>query len=230
MNFFLLIAMTSCGFHGCSQYTAAKGSSLRRPAVSTESAKGFQALKINAIALLPLEVLPTAISQNPDAAVLNPKVFDTQLVQMLENRTSLEIINSREVARTNQAASELKTFNTPERNLTQKERARKFGSQLQAQGVLYGVITHFDQSTGSKFGAERPASVGFKLWLVDPVSGRDVWTAKYENSEQPISENLFRLGEKLKSGVGFRSAEELLGLGFSAAADELEKLRKSPAK
>jgi len=197
---------------GCSGFKVSSGTKLQRAPLTTELGKNFQPLKVNSIVLLPL--------RGDEEASTMPANVHELLVSAFERKTSMEILNRTQAAKT---ADELSHAENKAQALRQT--AADFGRAMGAQGVLFGIVTHYNLSSGSKFGADSLASTGFRLWLIDPRNSQTLWTASYENTEQPLSENLFRLGEKVKSGVGFRDADELLKTGFEAAAEELERSR-----
>jgi len=159
--------------------------------------------------------LSTSVPGSAVAPELNER-----LLGAFERKTSLDLINRSERERSDK---EIKKAQSVPQSL--KAQSALAGKAVNAQGVLFGVVTNFEESSGSRYGADRLAAAGFKLWLIDPKTLELLWTASYENAEEPLSENLFRLGEKMKSGVGFRTADELMQLGFDAAADEIESLR-----
>jgi hypothetical protein len=104
------------------------------------------------------------------------------------------------------------------------ERAASLGKALSVQGVLYGSVTHYAGIHA------RDADVGFKLWLLEPSSGRTLWSATYAKTNKPLSENLFRLKEMLDKGLELEGRVELVNGGFKEAATKLEALRIGDAK
>lgn len=201
---------------GCSSYSPTGGTKVQQPALRTDQARGFKPLLINSLAVMPFT--PSTLAAD------YPPTLDDDFLNALEQRTSLALLNHSERAKVEEALKASAGVGP-----TAAQRASAFGKNVGAQGVLYGTVTKYQQSSGSKYGAEQLAAAGFRLWLIDPTSGQVLWSASYDNTEQPLSENLFRLGEKMKSGVGFRSADELMRLGFSSVADELQRLRELSA-
>src|SRR5690606_18309868 len=101
----------------------------------------------------------------------------------------------------------------------------ELGRALGAQGALFGVVNQYEESDGSRYGASRASAVSFKLWLLDLSTNQVVWQATYQNREQSLTENLFRVGQALKDGVGFKSSIQLAENGFRDAAEALEAVR-----
>ncbi len=213
-RFFLLFFV--CALFACTPSgSPGQNGVVRRSPLTSESAKQFQAVRVNSILVMPL-------SGSAPGEPISPGLTEL-LMGSLERKTSLDLVNRSDRDR---ATNEIRKAQTLPQAL--KAQSALAGKALDAQGVLYGVITNYEESSGSRLGADRLASAGFKLWLIDPKTSQTLWTASYENAEEPLSENLFRLGEKMRSGVGFRTADELIQLGFDAAADELESLRHTP--
>jgi hypothetical protein len=166
---------------------------------------------------MPLE---TAVGSRVPSDTLSK--LDEMLLDAFEVGTSLEILNTAQPEATQAALRASKKEGLPPIS-----RAQALGESLAAQGTLFGVVSRFEDSDGSRFGASRPSSVGFKLWLFNIERREVVWSASYQNTEQSLSENLFRVKEVLKEGVGFRSSAQLARYGFTEAAKELERQRSA---
>ena len=187
-----------------------------RKALSYEAAKQFQPKKMNAVAVLPFEDGPENVLGKELSARLTQR-----LVAALEVGTSLEILNTTEPQRLKTAAQEVETLAAP-----LQTKATMFGSKLTAQGVLYGVVQKYDaQTEGTSLGSYNPSGASFTLWLVDPEAKQVLWTATYERTQQPLSDNLLNVPQALNQGVGFRTSEQLIESGFQQAAEALESLR-----
>lgn len=146
--------------------------------------------------------------------------LDTALIDAFELDTSVEILNKESP----QAVS-LSVEKKWKESGAPLSRALAVGQELEAQGVLFGVINKYVERSGSAYGASRSSELGFRLWLLDVEKRKVVWTATYRNAEQPLSENLFRVGEALQEGLKFHTTAELAASGFSSAASAFEKLR-----
>ena len=217
-------AASTFAVSGCAEINSSQTSSQPRrpaanPSLTVDASKHFVPLRVNVIAVMPLEadtasnLLPNSFSE-----------LNQSLVQAVQRGTSLEITN---VTRTEAMNNAVK--GVAGSAVSMRERACQVGKAVQAQGVLFGVVTKYEESSGSRFGADKLARAGFRLWLVEPATNKLLWTASYENEEQPLSDNLLRLREKVRSGVGFRSATELAKFGFDSAAKDLQSRRESLA-
>lgn len=200
----------------CSGYSITGGPGpLVKKSLTTEPSPTFRPTKINVLAILPLEH-GTSASFSPQTK----EMLTALLIEAFHSGTSMEIVNAVQPKLVQNVWSEIARNPLP-----LQTRAASYGSRLHSQGVLYGVINHYQQLQGSGYGASQTGAVGFKLWLLDITSNQVVWSATFNNHEQPLSENLFRVPQALHDGVRYHSAEQIIRTGFSAAAHELEVLR-----
>ncbi len=146
-----------------------------------------------------------------------------KLISSLEAKTSLEILNLKDNSQVHNAYDNVKS-----QSLSNFEKAVTVGNSVDAQGVIYGDITTYRESNGSKYGASVPAGAGFKLWLVDPKTKVVLAVMSFKQDEETLTDNIFNLKEKFNSSFAFRDADELLINGFNEAASELETIRKNP--
>lgn len=83
------------------------------------------------------------------------------------------------------------------------------GKQVGADAVLIGHIFRFIERKGNRASVESPASVAFDLHLIRVDSGAIIWTANFDHTQRPLSENLLELGNFIKRGASWITAEEL---------------------
>jgi curli biogenesis system outer membrane secretion channel CsgG len=83
------------------------------------------------------------------------------------------------------------------------------GKRAGADAVLIGHIFRFVDRKGNRASVESPASVAFDLHLIDVDSGKIVWTANFDQTQRPLSDNLLELGSFIKRKASWVSAEEL---------------------
>ena len=98
-----------------------------------------------------------------------------------------------------------------------------------ARGVdaaLITRITRFVARDGSRVGADQPARVDFSLELVRLSDNARLWEGSYHYRDEPLSENLLNAPERLRSGGGFRRAEDLFEEGMRAALRDLASRRE----
>jgi hypothetical protein len=100
--------------------------------------------------------------------------------------------------------------------------ALQIGKELEASFVMVGFVFRFDERVGSAAGVEKPASVGFDLHLLRLRDGKVVWAGKFDETQQPLSEDMRKIGSFLRRGGVWVTAQELASDGMS------EMLKKLP--
>ena len=113
--------------------------------------------------------------------------------------------------------------------------AATFAKRVGADAALVTEITHFEAREGSRIGVTTPGSVGFTMKLIGAqgkasgLSEATLWKTEYFFRDQPLSENVLTLGERLSSsgGFGWRSSEELLSKGFDESVRNLVESRQA---
>ena len=179
----------------------------------------LEARKIKRIAIFPLESLsgenkskvPFAAdprSENSPAALLSRQLYST-----LGQLPNWQIISNREV----REMEPLVPPGSPE------ARARRLGQLVYADAVLSGRILRFREREGEAIGAMSPASVAFVLEMWDVKRGDVIWSARFDETQQSLSENLFALRQIGSRGVGWLKAEELSLEGVKKAVDQLHR-------
>ena len=201
---------------GCSQTNQPKAISLSP--VRTATARDFSVLKINEIVVLPFEVDKRA---EIDADLVNR--FSKSLESAFELGTSLQVANTRLNKKLSEALSQTSVGKVPlsGKALSGKDRAIEIGRRLGIQGVLHGVVTsYYDPERNG-----HDANVGFILWLVEPRTGRTVWEASFDHHNQPLTDNLLRLSDRLQEGIAYQRAEALFEYGLKESAKTYEAYR-----
>lgn len=90
----------------------------------------------------------------------------------------------------------------------------QLGKELNVDFLFVGYIFRFEERVGSSIGVEKPASVGFDLHLLRLRDHRMVWGGKFDETQRPLSENLFQIGSFLRRKASWLTAEELAGVGM----------------
>jgi len=101
---------------------------------------------------------------------------------------------------------------------------REIGKTLSSDGVLIGYLFRWWEREGKDFAVDRPASVGFDLYLLRSEDGAVVWRGKLDKTQQSFFENLLDAGTFLKSKGKWVKAEALAEMGLN---ELLEKFPKS---
>jgi hypothetical protein len=81
-------------------------------------------------------------------------------------------------------------------------------------------VYRFQERKGSNIAVDKPASVGFHAHLYR----RDtlIKTAVFDETQEPLSENVFKLGTFLRRGAKWITVEELCREGMERAVDQLQ--------
>ncbi len=102
-------------------------------------------------------------------------------------------------------------------------RARRLGELVYADAVMTGRVLRYRERIGEEWGAKSPASVAFVLELWDVKRGDLIWSGRFDETQKPLSENLFALGEVTQRGIKWLKAEELALQGVKKAVGQLHQ-------
>ena len=83
----------------------------------------------------------------------------------------------------------------------------------------------YTERRGGELGSTRPASVGLELTLHAAPGARKLWSARFDQTQRALSENLFLAPRYPGGGSRWLTAAELAQWGLSEAAEELAELR-----
>ena len=109
-------------------------------------------------------------------------------------------------------------------------RLRKIGEMVYADAVIVGRMQRYRERIGDEWGAKSPASVAFVLDLIDVRRGDVIWTARFDETQKALSENIFALWDISQRGIRWLSAEQLTQEGVKKAIGELYQiLVRNPA-
>lgn len=95
--------------------------------------------------------------------------------------------------------------------------ADKFG----AQAVVTGRVSRYRGLDGRSLGASSPASVAFDVTLHAAPSGEPLWKADFDETQRPLSDNLFNAFRYPGGGSRWLTAEELVRWGAGEVAKDL---------
>jgi hypothetical protein len=88
------------------------------------------------------------------------------------------------------------------------------GRRHNADAVLIGFLYRFKERVGKGYSIESPASVAFGMHLIRVSDQRTVWSANYEETQRSLGENVLLLGQFLKRGGRWVTAEEMARAGL----------------
>jgi curli biogenesis system outer membrane secretion channel CsgG len=81
-----------------------------------------------------------------------------------------------------------------------------------ADAVVLGDLTRWEEREGEALGTLHAAAVGFRATL-QGADGRTLWSAEFDERQQPLSDNVLRAGKYPGGGSRWLSAEELARWG-----------------
>jgi len=97
-----------------------------------------------------------------------------------------------------------------------------FARELEVAYVVVGILDNYIERKGSAGGVERPASVGFNMYILHAPSGSVVFEGTFSETQQSLTENPAKAISFFKRGARWLSAEELSREGIK---DILEEMR-----
>ena len=100
-------------------------------------------------------------------------------------------------------------------------RARAVGKEVKADAVLFGTVWRYIEREGTEYGARRPAAVGFALQLIAVQSGKILWKGSFEQTQQPLSSNLFRWWQFWRGGPRWFTVQEFTRYGAEHVLKDL---------
>jgi hypothetical protein len=103
-------------------------------------------------------------------------------------------------------------------------RAKKLGELVYADAVISGRLLRFRERVGEEWGIQSPASVAFVIDLWDVKRGDLIWSGQFDETQKPLSQNIFALGEFTQRGGRWLTAEELTLEGVKKAVNQLHQI------
>jgi len=95
--------------------------------------------------------------------------------------------------------------------------AMKAASARGADELLIPVLLRYRERRGKAYAASETASVAFNLFLVDTGESNIRWKFMYNETQQPLSENLVKIKKFFKRKARFVKAGQLLAEGLEQA-------------
>jgi len=102
------------------------------------------------------------------------------------------------------------------------ELATMVGKNVNCNAVLESTVKRFDQRVGGRYSVESPAAVAFEMKLISIENGSLLWSAKFDEVQRTVMENLLEWKKANTRGFVWLTAEELMHEGVR------EKLADSP--
>ncbi len=87
--------------------------------------------------------------------------------------------------------------------------ARRMGESLSADLMLVGTVWRYRDRGAIEGFPDRPASVAFALYLVEPESGRRLWRGVFDLAQEFALRDMARFTDRIRMGLKWLSADEL---------------------
>lgn len=96
---------------------------------------------------------------------------------------------------------------------TPKDLVLKLGERLGVDYVVAGNVWRFTEREGSALAVGKPASVAFKLHVIDVSKKTRIWAEPYDETQQSLSENLFKVSDFIKQKGQWVKVDALAEIG-----------------
>ncbi len=182
------------------------------------------ARNIRRIAIFPLDPIPLRVKSKPPYSPSpsagrkagekeTPFILSNFLYSTMSSLPQWQIVSDREV----------REVGTMDSRGSEGVRAKKLGELVYADAVIFGRILRYRERVGKEWGVKSPASVAFVLDLWDVKRGDLIWSGRFDETQKPLSENIFAIGEFTQRGVRWLKAEELAREGIKKAVNQLHQ-------
>ena len=181
--------------------------------LQSKHSNDLESRRIRRIAVIPPETFSAggqaqAQQNNP------PEMLAKQLYSAMASLPSWQIV----------AETEVKQVEQTKPATMDAARLRQIGEMVFADAVMVGRVQRFRERIGDDWGVKSPASVAFVLDLIDVRRGDVIWSARFDETQKALSENIFGLGDISQRGVRWLTAEQLATDGVKKAVGQLHQL------
>jgi hypothetical protein len=107
---------------------------------------------------------------------------------------------------------------------------QKIGAAFSADAVLVGYVYRFRERKGTDYAVDRPASVAFDLYLMDPHNEAVFWKGKFDKTQQHLSQNILDVDTFVKAQGRWMTAERLAEVGLEGLLGRLFESMKGEKK
>jgi hypothetical protein len=100
---------------------------------------------------------------------------------------------------------------------TPRTLAHRLGRTLGADLMVVGTVWRYRDRGAVEGFPEKPASVAFALYLVEPESGRRLWRKIFDETQEFALKDMSKFTDRIKMGLKWLSADELARHGVKQA-------------
>ncbi|MEK6201993.1 MAG: hypothetical protein N2A40_06190 [Desulfobulbaceae bacterium] len=103
---------------------------------------------------------------------------------------------------------------------------KTLGAKLDSNAVLDVTVTRFHDRDGSDLSVNSPASAAFEIVLTHVESGKVLWAASFDETQEALSSNLLSLGKVKSRGFKWITVEDLVRQGLKERLADCPYLQK----
>ena len=191
--------------------------------IQSKQSSDLETRHIRRIAVVaPVAPLPAAQAKNPLLGEPSEKKSERQdpgevLARLVYSATAAmptwQIVSDSEVREVSESVA-------PSNDMA---RLRKIGELVYADAVLTGRVLRYRERVGSEIGVKSAASVAFTLDLIDVQRGDVIWSARFDETQKGLSENILSLGDIRERGIRWLTAEQLAQDGVRKMVNQLHQ-------
>lgn len=85
-----------------------------------------------------------------------------------------------------------------QKGVAERELALETGRKTGVDAVLAGCVYRLEERVGANYSAEKTASAAFDLILLRVADGATLWSARFDETQKPLSDNLLEVSSFLK--------------------------------
>ena len=100
------------------------------------------------------------------------------------------------------------------RELSEKELILETARTAGAESVIVGRVFRYRERIGTAYSVESPASVAFDLLLIRVADGQLLWVGRFNETQEALFDNVFRLSLFIKRSGRWLTANELADSGM----------------
>jgi hypothetical protein len=192
--------------------TLVVGCSFGSGTLQSKHSNDLESRRIRRIAVIPPET--TTAAAHSHAHDNPPEMLAKQLYSAMASLPNWQIV----------AESEVKQVEQMKPGITDAARLRQIGELVFADAIMVGRVLRFRERIGDDWGVKSPASVAFVLDLIDVRRGDVIWSARFDETQKALSDNIFGLGDIGQRGVRWLRAEQLATDGVKKAVGQLHQI------
>ena len=192
--------------------TVLAGCSFGSGNLQSKQSNDLESRRIRRIAVIPPDT--SAAPAQPSGNDNPDEMLAKQLYSAMASLPNWQIVSE----------SEVKQVEQMKPATSETARLRQIGEMVFADAVMVGRVLRFRERIGDDWGVKSPASVAFVLDLIDVRRGDVIWSSRFDETQQALSENVFGLGNIGQRGVRWLRAEQLAMDGVKKAVGQLHQI------